>query len=207
MFKSFLTLTITISLIRATHSTEACPADKHCSSCSGSKCVICHTDYYPDSSGICQKVNTVIDKCGIYAADGLCSFCDLGYNVSGGNKCVKIPVDGCEFANNGNDCWVCSDGLIPENNNCENKDVKCQVKNCKTCLFTAVICFECEEGYGNFNGACVKFDNCSTVLTTDQNKCERCIEPAYNSDGKCLGSASIANWMTVITSALLIAFK
>ena len=198
MSKLAIIAIVLLSMAHFSYSQEACPNDTRCSTCSGSKCTVCHPDYAPDSSGICKKVETAVDKCAIYASDGVCAYCDFTYNVSGGSKCVKIPVDGCDFANNTNECWVCSGGVVVKDGKCEDKDSSCLAENCKTCLKGGKDCFECNDGYANFNGGCVKFSHCVTAQTGNKDKCERCIEPAYNSNGDCKGKAGILGGVIII---------
>ena len=191
-------------LLALAHSKNAdpCPNDIYCTICDKSKCKRCHSTHYPDSSGICQAVTKKIEKCAVYLADGTCEFCDFTYNVSD-NKCVKIPVEGCDFANNSNECWVCSNGVAVQDGNCKNQDTKCVVENCKTCLGSAVACFECAEGYANFNLQCVEFENCHTVYTTDKDYCVECAEPTYNSEGSCKGHSSLIGIVSIFISCFI----
>ena len=202
MLKRLCLLAILLTLVHSDHESDPCPNDKHCKICKEEKCTRCHSTHYPDSSGICQELTKKIENCGVYSADGICEYCDFTYNVSG-NKCVKIPVDGCAFANNSDDCWVCSNGVAVQDGNCKNQDTKCVVENCKTCLGSAVACFECAEGYANFNLQCVEFENCHAVYTTDKDYCVECAEPTYNSEGSCKGHSSLIGIVSIFISCFI----
>ena len=203
MFKKLCLLAILLTLVRKANNMDSCPDDKYCQECYNSKCKRCHSTHFPDSNGICQKLKVKIENCVIYEADGKCSICDYTYNVSD-NKCVKIPVEGCDFANNTSDCWVCSNGVAVQNGNCKNQDTKCVVENCKSCLGSAVACFECDEGYANFNLSCIKFENCATVDPTDKDYCQTCKEPTYNNNGTCVGHTSLIGVISIIIGLFFI---
>ena len=169
---------------------SACPNDKMCAQCTGTKCETCYKSF-PDSSGVCTKPSPEVENCISYANNTTCIFCAFGY-VQVGSKCEKIAISGCTFANpsDKNQCVSCEDSKLPSSDGKCNGDSKCADSNCENCLGTA--CLVCKSGYAvNKSTKCVKepSENCAETAT-DETKCETCMPGYYDSDGKCLSDGS-----------------
>ncbi len=193
---------VIISIFLAVFNAEACPNDKWCESCSGSKCLACH-DSYSDSAGVCKEPDTKIDNCEHYTNATTCAACDEGYDLAS-NKCVKIDIANCIALNpiDKTQCIACDNGKQVASGKCDG-DKACSTENCKYCVLD--ICGMCKSGYSlDATFKCVKepVSGCAFV-GTDAATCDLCSHGYYDAGTECKKNAKIFGIIALFISALI----
>ena len=198
MLRKFVIIAVFLAVLNA----EACPNDKLCESCSGSKCVACH-DSYADAAGVCVKVETEIEDCEHYTNATTCAACEEGYDLAS-NKCTKIEIADCIALNPANktECIICGNGTQVNAGKCDG-DKKCSTENCKYCALD--ICGFCKDGYSlNASFKCVKEPSAGCAYVgTDDTTCEVCMHGYYDAGTECKKTAKIFGIIALFISALI----
>ena len=57
-------------------------------------CDLCTSNYYLTADSMCKRVETEVDNCDLYAGEGVCSQCRIGY-IRIGQKCEQAEVQNC----------------------------------------------------------------------------------------------------------------
>ena len=195
---------VIIAIVFAVFNAEACPNDKMCEQCEGSKCSSCH-DSYPDANGVCKEPDTKVENCEHYSSATACADCGKGYYLKD-NKCMKIDIDKCLAVNTTDTtkCIACDNGKKPNAGKCDG-DTACSAENCSIC--TSDFCVECKDGYVlSTSLKCEKSDleGC-LLLGTDTATCTVCEHGYYDSGTVCKKNASILSAIVLFVSALIMA--
>ena len=200
MIRKFLV----IALISIALNAAACPDDKMCQACTGSKCTLCHGGYL-NTDFICTKPDTEVSDCATYLTATTCGACEPGYNLKD-NKCTKIDIANCAALNpiDTTQCIICDNGTQVKSGKCDG-DVKCTTENCSMCALD--ICGECKSGYSlDATFKCVKepYSGCGFV-GTDATTCDACNHGYYDAGTECKKTAKIFGIIALFVSALIMA--
>ena len=128
MIRKFLV----IALISIALSAAACPADKLCQACIGSKCTYCLGSYI-NTDYVCTKPDTEVSDCATYLTATTCGACEFGYHLRD-NKCIKIEIANCAAFNptDTTQCLMCDNGTQVWKGKCDGV-AKCTTEFCSMC--------------------------------------------------------------------------
>lgn len=82
---------------------------------SNGACLICYPDHFLTSNAKCAAVESKIDFCASYQADGVCSACEGGYVIKGDIcEVLENKITGCEIHNTADDklCDKCLENFM-----------------------------------------------------------------------------------------------
>ena len=149
--------------------------------CEENTCEFCWASYL--EKGTCKKVTTAVENCLVYAKEGTCNYCKLGFDLNANGGCVATTIKSCLWAQNGK-CTICSNSAPDEKGFCGGK---CSVDNCQGCGSEG--CWYCNAGYYKQDFKCVQttpaIEKCLVVDVNDKKVCIMC-DYGYNlSTGKC----------------------
>ena len=171
---------------------------ENCKLAYGTRCNLCHKDYYLNSTdSLCYdntNENDMFYKCEKTDYYGkFCSKCIEGYYLtSDDNKCTKIEY--CKIAENENKCLECEEYFCLDvkkqecilNDFIEDENDKIYI-NCNRTNEEGTKCEICLEGYEvDENGFCVNYENC---LEEKDGICQKCGNTGpYNETEYCANS-------------------
>jgi hypothetical protein len=106
------------------------------------ECVTCLQNYYPNDSGICQRVRNSVRNCLYYQYDGLCKTCKSGFYLQFDSKRCLVNPDwdsNCRDFQYGTECAVCEFGHVIVNKTCtacttDASCMYCDPSKLSTCL-------------------------------------------------------------------------
>lgn len=174
-----------------------CPSsDERCASCFENKCRLCY-DSYLDQSKTCQKSLIEIKNCLQYSTNGICKYCENGFNATSSGKCEKIEIEKCLIKKNSSECSQCEKGILVKNGKCD-EGSKCLSKDCERCgrdEHGVEKCVLCKSGFsifidnGRFLCRDVGLQNCVYMSKDGTQECAVCAVNYYWRNGKCVVSS------------------
>ena len=146
------------------------------------KCTTCNTDYYPDTSGMCQHQD--VANCVHYVANtNECQQCDPKYYVTGSKTCEQIDsYNNCQTSGGiENKCTTCNDNGYKVNSagQCE-KITNCNLSNGKDACITC----DGDNAYYVDGGNCTQNTECAKT-NGQTSECTSCATDYYLDGGHC----------------------
>jgi len=178
-------LLIVLSIVGA--GVLGCPETSRCGGgCSPSKCEYCWNSYL--ANDVCTPITKTVENCVVYALDGLCSVCNLGYRPNGLTGCVAITIGNC-LVEKDNQCQMCLKSNLIDNRCVEN----CSVENCLGCDGVDS-CYFCTTGYSQKKNKCIKNTavNEKCIRLNEKDECIWCNIGYHLDKTKCVKTPGIS---------------